>query len=121
MVFQFGEHALENKYQLLNGLARSEVGVTPESPSLAVVPDRQRMEALVLTIPSAHPASACRLIRARADLVRHLARWSAPRARRQAKRLTKLSDRGLSKIRKGKQLLVRYLAYLSHVFEVGRE
>ena len=58
MVFQFGDanmlHALENKYQLLNGLARSEVGVTPESPSLAVVSDRQRqretdtiMEALV--------------------------------------------------------------------------
>ena len=59
--------------------------------------------------------------RARADLVRHLARWSDSRARRQAKRLTKLSDRGLSEIRKGKQLLVRYLAYLSHVFEVGRE
>jgi len=58
MVFQLGDasmlHAFENKHQLPNGVARSKVGVTPESPSLAVVSDRQRqretdtiMEALV--------------------------------------------------------------------------
>jgi len=47
-------HVFENKYQLPNGVARSEVGVTPESRSFAVVSDRQRqretdtiMEALV--------------------------------------------------------------------------
>jgi hypothetical protein len=47
-------HAFENKHQLPNGAARGEVGVAPESPSLAAVSDRQRqreteaiMEALV--------------------------------------------------------------------------
>jgi len=37
-------HAFEDEHQLPIGVARSEVGVTPESPSFAVVPDRQRME-----------------------------------------------------------------------------
>ena len=57
-MFQLGDanmpHAFESKHQLPNGAARSEVGVTPESPSLAVVSDRERqretdtiMEALV--------------------------------------------------------------------------
>src|SRR6516164_7884824 len=49
LVFQLGNanmlHAFEDEHQLPDGVARSEVGVTPESPSLAVVPDRQRMEA----------------------------------------------------------------------------
>jgi hypothetical protein len=47
-------HAFENEHQLPNGVARSEVGVTLQSPSLAAVPDRRRrretdtiMEALV--------------------------------------------------------------------------
>ena len=58
MVFQLGDasmlHAFEDEHQLPDGVARSEVGVTPESPSLAVVSDRERqretdtiMEALV--------------------------------------------------------------------------
>ena len=57
-MFQLGNanmlHAFEDEHQLPDGVARSEVGVTPESPSLAVVSDRERqretdtiMEALV--------------------------------------------------------------------------
>jgi hypothetical protein len=58
MVFRLGDakmlHTSENKHQFPNGVARSEVGVTSESPSLAVVSGRQRqretdtiMEALI--------------------------------------------------------------------------
>jgi hypothetical protein len=47
-------HVFENKHELPNGVVASEVGVTLESPSLAVISNRQRqretdtiMEALV--------------------------------------------------------------------------
>jgi hypothetical protein len=49
------------------------------------------------------------------------ARWPDPVRRRQAKRLAKMGDRGLSKIRKAKQCLVRHFAHLPDGLHAGRE